>query len=309
MGIPRGVGRLLLDEARERPFSGSLLLLSRMTVYFTMGELRRWAKDQGVKLAEVEPRPSHVPNLAAIGCIDDLTLFKALGFAKVESLDFSSWEGADYLADLNLPLPAELHGRFDAVFEAGTIQHVFHLPQVLANIHALLKTGGRAIHGMATSSNHVDHGFYMYSPTLFHDFYSENGWSIDAAYFYEFAPFWHRHRFESAPFEIYRYTPGCLDDLAYGGMGAAQLALFFAVTKSPGARADVIPQQSYFRRFWPGAEAEQEKIAAAPPAVPRELLEGPGRRFADRPLLLAKRFRQWLRRRKPRRLPPVHARY
>lgn len=309
MGIPRGVGRLLLDEARERPFSGSLLLLSRMTVYFTLGELRRWARDQGVTLAEVVPRPSHVPNLAAIGCIDDVTLFTALGFSRVESVDFSSWEGADHLADLNLPLPAELHGRFDAVFEAGTIQHVFHLPQVLANIHALLKTGGRAIHGMATSSNHVDHGFYMYSPTLFHDFYSANGWRVDAAYFYEFAPFWHRHRFESAPFKIYRYTPGCLDALAYGGMGAAQLALFFAVTKSPGARADVIPQQSYFRRFWPDAEVAQEKIAAAPPAVPPALLEGPGWRLADRPLLLAKRFRQWLRRLLPRRLPPIHARY
>lgn len=307
MGIPRGVGRLLLDEARERPFQGSLLLLSRMTVYFTLGELRTWAKTQGVRLHEVEPRPSHVANLAAIGCIDDVTLFRALGFSEVRSLDVSSWEGADFIADLNLPLPPELHGRFDAVFEAGTIQHVFHLPQVLANIHALLKEGGRAIHGMATSSNHVDHGFYMYSPTLFHDFYSDNGWQIDAAFFYEFAPFWHRHRFESAPWKIYRYEAGCLDALAYGGMGAAQLALFFAVTKKSGARADVIPQQSYFRRFWPEAEAEHAK--AAPPVADRALLEGPGWRAIDRPLLLAKRFRQWLRRQLPRRLPPLHARY
>lgn len=309
MGIPRGVARLLLDEARERPFTGKVLLLSRMTVYFTLGELRAWAKAQGVQLAAVEPRPSHVPNLAAIGCIDDHTLFRALGFAEVESLDVSSWEGADHLADLNRPLPEELHGRFDAVFEAGTIQHVFHLPQVLANIHALLKPGGRAIHGMATSSNHVDHGFYMYSPTLFHDFYSDNGWRIDGAFFYEFFPYWHRHRFDSAPFKIYRYTPGCLDALAYGGMGAAQLALFFAVTKIPGARTDVIPQQSYFLRFWPDAEAEQKKIAEHPPEASRALMEGKGWRPIDHPLRWAKRLRAWLRRRLPRRLPPVHARY
>ncbi len=307
MGIPRGVGRLLLDEARERPFSGSLLLLSRMTVYFTLGELRGWAKAQGVQLQEVEPRPSHVPDLAKIGCIDDATLFRALGFSEVRSLDFSSWEGADFTADLNLPLPAELHGRFDAVFEAGTIQHVFHLPQVLANIHALLKPGGRAIHGMATSSNHVDHGFYMFSPTLFDDFYRENGWRIDAAFFYEFAPYWHRHRFESAPWKIYRYTPGCLDSLSYGGMGAAQLALFFAVTKTAEARADVVPQQSYFRRFWPDAEVAHAEQAV--PAVDRALLEGPGYRPIDRLILPAKRFRAWLRRRLPRKLPPVYARY
>ncbi len=245
MGIPRGVGRLLLDEARERPFAGSLLLLSRMTVYFTLGELRAWAKAQGVTLAEVAPRPSHVPNLAAIGCIDDHTLFRALGFSRVESLDFSSWEGADYIADLNRPLPAELHGRFDAVFEAGTIQHVFHLPQVLANIHALLKpkAAGRSTAWRPRRTTWTTASTCFRRPSSTTSTAKTAG-AIDAAFFYEFAPYWHRHRFDSAPWKIYRYEPGCLDELAYGGMGAAQLALFFAVTKKTAPAATQFPSRA-----------------------------------------------------------------
>ena len=196
MGIPRGTARLLLDEARERPFKGSLLELGRMAVYATRGELERWAREQRTPLAEVRDLAlSHQPELAAAGCLDDRSFFRLLGCARVESSDVSDWEGADHILDLNLPVPEALHGRFATVFEAGTIQHVFDLPQVFANLHALVKEGGRVIHGMAPSTNHVDHGFYMFSPTLFHDFYTANGWRIEACYFFEFFPFWFRGRF------------------------------------------------------------------------------------------------------------------
>ena len=148
MGIPRGTARLLLDEARARPFGGSLLELGRMAVYATRAELERWAREQSSPLAPVaDPALSHQPELAAAGCVDDRTFFRLLGCEHVESADVSDWEGADHVFDLNLPVPAELAGRFDTVFEAGTLQHIFDLPQVFANLHALLKEGGRVIHG------------------------------------------------------------------------------------------------------------------------------------------------------------------
>ncbi|MEZ5312522.1 MAG: class I SAM-dependent methyltransferase [Thermoanaerobaculia bacterium] len=213
MGIPRGTARLLLDEARRRPFTGTLLELGRMTVYVTGAELDRWAAEQSVALAsDADLRLSHQPELARLGCLDDVSFFRRLGFSAVESSDVSDWEGADRILDLNRPVPVELHGRYDAVFEAGTIQHVFDLPQVFANIHSLLRPGGRVIHGMAPSSNHVDHGFYMFSPTLFADFYRENGWEIEAFYFFEFRSYWWRGRFRSTVWKVRPYAPGCLDD-------------------------------------------------------------------------------------------------
>jgi len=300
MGVPRGTARLLLDEARVRPFSGRLLELGRMAIYCTEAEIRAWAEEQGVALADPGPvELSHLPELARQGCLSDRTFFRLLGFAEVESADVSDWESPDHLLDLNEPLPAALVGRFDAVFEAGTIQHVFHLPRVFANLHALLRPGGRVVHGMAPSTNHVDHGFYMFSPTLFHDFYAVNGWRLDAEWFFEFFPFWVRGRFDSPRWRIRRYQPGCLDHLAYGGFRARQVGLFVAATKVAGATAERIPQQSYFARFHAEREAEPEAGAASPvrPARPPGWL----------PLL--KLLRARLLRLRSRRLPPVVARY
>lgn len=299
MGIPRGTARLLLDEGRERPFSGSLLELGRMAVYVTDDELRRWAREQRFALADVEPLAlSHQPELARQGCLADTSFFRRLGFRQVESADVSAWEGADHIVDLNQPVEEGLRGRFDVVFEAGTIQHVFDLPAVFANLHALLKPGGRAIHGMAPSSNHVDHGFHMFSPTLFHDFYTANGWRIESFYFFEFFSYWDRGRFFTTRWKIRRYEPGCLDELAYGGFGprfGKQLALFLVATKLPDATADRIPQQSLFAR--------------TPPAVGAEA-SGHGGRIAVDPLRLAlKRWKKRLERLRPRRLPPVFRSY
>lgn len=305
MGIPRGTARLLLDEARERPFAGSLLELGRMAVYATREEVERWAREQATSLAPVASvELSHQPELAAAGCLDDRSFFRLLGSERVESADVSDWEGADHILDLNLPVPAELRGRFDTVFEAGTIQHVFDLPQVFANLHALVREGGRVVHGMAPSTNHVDHGFYMFSPTLFHDFYTANGWRIEAEYFFEFFPYWFRGRFHSTPWKVRRYTPGCLDHLAYGGFGARQVALFVVATKVAGATADRIPQQSYFTRFHSekmgtGTDSSvHSTVGAQEKSVPVPLF-----------LLKLKEWKQRLRRLLPRRLPPVEKRY
>lgn len=305
MGIPRGTARLLLDEARARPFSGSLLELGRMAVYVSREELEGWAREQRTALAQAgDLALSHQPELAALGCLDDRSFFRLLGCESVESADVSAWEGADHILDLNLPVPAELRGRFDTVFEAGTIQHIFDLPQVFANLHAVLKEGGRVIHGMAPSTNHVDHGFYMFSPTLFHDFYSANGWRIEAEYFFEFFPFWFRGRFHSNRWKIRRYSPGALDHLAYGGFGARQVGLFVVATKVAGATADRIPQQSYFARF-------HEEMGTVPMSTepPRAL---PRRRTGTVPilfLLLLKQLKRRLMRLRPRRLPPVEKCY
>src|SRR5690606_18503514 len=166
MGLPRGSIRLLIDEAKRRPFSGSVLELGRMSVFATDAQLSRWAREQGVELAPLERvELSHDPRLAALGCMSDVSFFRRLGFDDVVTLDYSDWEKPDLVWDLNQPVPTDWHGRYDCVLESGTIQHVFHLPNVLLNMHDLLAPGGRVVHGQAPSHNHVDHGFVMFSPT------------------------------------------------------------------------------------------------------------------------------------------------
>ena len=311
MGIPRGTARLLLDEARRRPFAGRVLELGRMSVFFRDDELARWAGEQGVTLAPVaRVERSHDPRLAELGCLSDATFFRRLGFSEVTTLDVSDWERPDLVWDLNRPVPSEWHGQYDCVFESGTLQHIFDLPTVLANIHDLLRPGGRVVHGQAPSHNHVDHGFVMFSPTFFHDYWTAAGYSIDAAYWFEFEPFWFRSRFESPPWRIRRYTPGSLDRHGYGGFGRRQVALFFVASRGAEARRAPVPQQSFYRRFW-REEARERMDAAAQSARSQRggLLERFEASLAGRALLARlwwrwKAVRSWIAHRLPRRLPP-----
>lgn len=304
MGIVRGSARLILDEARRLPFSGTVLELGRMAVFLRQDELTSWARSQGVTLADVpELTLSHEPRLATQGCLSDTSFFRLLGFDEVVSVDVSDYEGADVICDLNQPVPTELHGRFDLVFEGGTIQHIFDLRQVFANIHDLLKTGGRVIHAMSPSNNHVDHGFYMFSPTLFADAYSSFGYEIERLLLFDFVPIWYRGRFFSNRFRIYRYEPGSLDHLSYGRWGNRQTGLFVVATKKAGASTARIPQQGHYRSMW---SASQGRPPAAPPEPPKE-----ERAYTHAPrLVLAWKFlRELLRRYLPKKMPPTVARY
>ncbi|REJ73205.1 MAG: hypothetical protein DWQ36_12435 [Acidobacteria bacterium] len=319
MGIPRGSARLLIEEAKQRPFSGTVLQLGRSSVYFGERQLRSWAAAQGLELrGGVASRPSHDPRLAAQGCTSDETLFELLGFERVESGDISEWEGADHIFDLNRPVPEALHGRFDAIFETGTIVQIFDLPRVLANLHAMLRVGGRVIHCAVPSNNHMDLGFYMLCPTFFADFYAANGWRIECHYLCEYYAYWQGARLHSDRWRIYDYTPGCLDALSYGRYGGAQAATFLVATKLESSTGDVTPQLGQYRAAWqdyqdPGASVESAGQQAR--SVRRDgararlerWLQRPGLAPVARPL---KRIAEAVRRRiLPRPMPPLRHRF
>ncbi|MFH1139483.1 MAG: hypothetical protein V1816_25655 [Pseudomonadota bacterium] len=55
------------------------------------------------------------------------------------------------------------------------MEHVFDIRMVFENILAMLKTGGLVFH--LSPLNLINHGFYNFSPTLFHYVYRANGFS------------------------------------------------------------------------------------------------------------------------------------
>lgn len=324
MGIPRGTARLLLEEAKRRPFAGTVLQLGRSSVYFTQAELEGWARRHAFELRPVpEVTLSHDPRLARQGCLSDEAFFRQLGFDRVSACDVSDWEGADVLVDLNRPIPAELEGRFDAIVDPGTILQIFDLPRVLENLHRFLAPGGRIVHAAVPSNNHIDLGFYMVSPTLFADFYEANRYRLEYEYLCVYEPYWQRGRLHTGPWKVYRYTPGCLDHLSFGRYGGLQTAVFAVATKTAESTGDAIPQLGQYRQSW---EAYRRKSAAGEEAAAGELdgepdgglarrLRGAADLWFDRhpawnrAYLPVKRAKEALRRRLPPRMPPRVAKY
>src|SRR5688572_27761570 len=117
MGIARGAVALLLEESRSRPFHGRIATLGRQTLYTTEKEVNQQFRKFGI--APQGP----------LDTLDDVALMRALGFSELRSLDYSDFEGATDVIDLNLlELPAHLARGFDVVLDSGTLEHVFHVP-------------------------------------------------------------------------------------------------------------------------------------------------------------------------------------
>ena len=93
------------------------------------------------------------------------------GATRVDSIDNSGFENATFIHDMNVPLPADLHGRFDTVLDLGCIEHVYNAPQALWNASALLREGGQVVH-VLPANNWCGHGFWQFSPELFFSLYS-----------------------------------------------------------------------------------------------------------------------------------------
>lgn len=106
-------------------------------------------------------------------------VFEALGATAVESFDAAPYEQATHIHDFNLPIPATHQQRYTAVLDGGTLEHVFNFPVALANAMQMVRPGGHFL-GIVTANNFLGHGFYQFSPELFHSALSDtNGYVLE----------------------------------------------------------------------------------------------------------------------------------
>jgi hypothetical protein len=106
-------------------------------------------------------------------------MLTSFGAAHTESIDFSTYEGASIIHDMNLPIPDELKGRFSVVIDGGTLEHVFNYSQALKNAMDMVAVGGHFL-VITGCNNWMGHGFYQFSPELFFRAFSdENGFTLE----------------------------------------------------------------------------------------------------------------------------------
>jgi hypothetical protein len=101
-----------------------------------------------------------------------------LGAKEVSAMDFSDYEGAAILHDLNEPIGDDLKEKFSFVLDGGTLEHIFNFPVALANAMEMVEIGGHLII-ITGGNNFLGHGFYQFSPELFYRALSEeNGFWV-----------------------------------------------------------------------------------------------------------------------------------
>jgi hypothetical protein len=115
-------------------------------------------------------------------------LLKLLGAETIDSLDYSNYEGANLLHDMNLPIPDEWKAKYDTVLESGSLEHIFNFPVSIANCMDMVAENGRLI-VITPVNNIMGHGFYQFSPEVFYRVLNErNGFEIESMLIFEYSP-------------------------------------------------------------------------------------------------------------------------
>lgn len=257
MGLAKPALQFLAREHKRKPLHGSLLTLGRQGLLATLPEAQQLLLAEQITPAALPAGMSTQTNIPDwqgtpyAKNISDVVFFNLLGVRDVQALDYSSYEHAEIIHDLNQPVPPQLRGRFDVIVDAGTIEHVFDVRQSLANLALMLRPGGRVIH-ISPANNYTNHGFYQFSPTLFFDFYSANNFADLCGFIAE----QDTYRYDVRPWEFFEVTGST------GRLTSKQsLMNFFVAEKTSASTADAIPIQSFYQQIYSPSQARAGTLA------------------------------------------------
>ena len=180
MGLDINAVRFLIDARQRGADFGEVLTLGRQDLNVYPAKMIKVLEAHGFPVAAFK---SGDKALYAEPC------FLSLGAKKVSSMDFSDFEGATFVHDLNKPVGAELKERFDLVYDGGTLEHVFNFPVALQNCMEMVKPGGHLF--IHTGANgYCGHGFYQFSPELFYRALApENGFEVSRMVLHRVGPY------------------------------------------------------------------------------------------------------------------------
>ena len=108
-----------------------------------------------------------------------------IGARVLDFMDYSNYESANIIHDMNRPISQEIMNSYDVVIDGGTMEHVFNYPQAISNAMNLVKPGG-FLFIIVPTNGWCGHGFYQCSPCVFLDILTkENGFELKSIYLHE----------------------------------------------------------------------------------------------------------------------------
>lgn len=241
MGITRGTIKLIAMTVGKAQAKRNVITFGVQGVQSSYAEAKESILESGLDGVELLGSEVVYDDVTQFGkTIHQTTLFRLLDFEVTESLDYFQDENPTHVVDLNMPLQESLHGQYSLVYDGGTMEHCFNPPQVMMNAMALAKPGGRVIHHVPMN-NWVDHGFYQFSPTLFFDFYSVNGFTELEMKI---------HLMGKKRESFIRYNPRTDEPLPYSLGSKTRAMIFFSATK-PAATGEIkFPIQGRYRELF-----------------------------------------------------------
>ena len=251
MGLSNLGLRLIAETMRDKNLSGSCMTFGVSGVEGDYSDIQRVLSEANYPYKRIDESEVVYDDVTQFGrTVHQDVPFKMLGFSRVDSLDCFSQEKPTYVIDLNELIDSEFHGKYDMVFDLGTSEHCFNVRECLSNVIKLLKIGGRVVHSVPLSG-WINHGFYQFSPTLFFDFYGENG-------FVELKAKIIVHEPSMLGARYFDYNPSVFFPMDFK---SRRTTLFFTAKKNVNVEKILNPTQGYYKGHF-GGESESDGSAS-----------------------------------------------
>lgn len=170
MAIEKHGAEMLALLRRKECSMENFLMLGRQNLDLKLREADRLSKCFGVETRDL-----------LVGDPDERyaePFLERLGASKIDSIDYSDYEGATIVHDLNKPVPEALNGQYDVVYDGGTLEHLFEFSEAIRSGMRMVKPGGFYV-GCTPANGFCGHGFYQFSPELYFRLFEEtNGFRI-----------------------------------------------------------------------------------------------------------------------------------
>jgi hypothetical protein len=189
MGLTQGYIRFIAFMQRTHRIHGDVLVLSQQAIYADISQTVKMLSENGVVPAEIPhgfDTSNKIPDWNSTSAkknINVKTLMALLGATSTRTSDISDYEGADLKIDLGVPIDKSRYNQFDAIVDAGTIEHIYDIPQCMENITKMLKVDGVLV--LFAPASEINHGFYNLCPCFFFDYLSANGYEDIRVYLKE----------------------------------------------------------------------------------------------------------------------------
>ena len=249
MGIGISYAEMLVREHAHKPFRGRVLTIGRQTMWFSPETALFILRSNGIpcegvtaESLEVEKDTLNVKEGAI--CIKDDAFFRLMGVEKLESLDWSAYEGASIIHDLNKPLPPELEGVADVIIDGSTLDNVWNPAQALQSLNRMLRPGGR-LFTINLGSDHYG-AYTIFTPPWFFDYCVVNNFADCRVYAQVSKPDGLYNILAADPASLLENPKEWLRNI-HSPDPAYQIGVYLFAEKGPDTTWDATPIQQFYQ--------------------------------------------------------------
>lgn len=269
MAIDHTLLRMFMKMQERYRLSGDLVTIGVQDVMFNHQSGAEFFKEENYKYTPIEESQRTYRKSKAQTVYEGIfnvknpmhmhDLFKMLGFRNASSLDAFDADSPTILHDMNKPIPDQHKGKYDVVFDVGSMEHVFDIKEFVQNCVEMVKDDGVLIIYDALVGWHNE-CFYNFQTPFFFDVFKANGFD-EISVFLNYFPKYHDFgkgkttwlRFEYGDRPTFRKRNYCTH-------------IFFIARKKKTLPEFVVPMQGYYTEYYNDFVKSQAGPEGAKPA-------------------------------------------